>query len=161
MRAAPMTGVNALPSADVLASLVSNVTQTMLGIVFAPDVAAEPSGELQWKTALLPIPGARPITVGLSSDRSSCAALSSAMFSVEPDAVDAEMVDDSLRELLNMTAGLVKGALALDQPLGLPKVFGAADTPPMSPPPMGRSLVLRAEGLGIVLWVCDGLLIKT
>jgi hypothetical protein len=146
-----------LPSPDGLASLVSQVTDTMLGISFVPDDRASLSEDLRWKTALLPIPGLRPLTVGLSSDRVGCAALSAAMFSVTAAEVDMEMMDDSLRELVNMTAGLLKTALVLDQSLGLPKVFASDQIPGSLGAPCGHTLVLKARDLGLVLWVNEGI----
>ena len=144
-----------LPPPDVLAGLVSNVTQTLLGISFVPDKA--PSTALQWRTALLPIAGARPITVGLASDEQGCRALSAAMFSCTPETVDTSMVEDALRELTNMTAGLVKSALALDQKLGLPQVVREHEFTAHAQPPRGQAVVLKANGLGLFLWVCEGI----
>jgi CheY-specific phosphatase CheX len=148
-----------LPAPAVLAKLVSNVTSTMLGISFA---AAAPSpsstANLKWTTARLPIPGERPVTVGLSSDSESCLALSAALFSCTRDKVSREMVEDALRELTNMTAGLVKDALFLDQDLGLPKISADASPPGEHSPPGGQSVMVKANQLGLFLWVCEGIL---
>ncbi len=145
----------ALPAPERLATLVSSVTQTMLGISFRPDAATRAGPPLDWRTAVLPIPGARPITVGLSSDPSGCAALSAALFSVAAEEVDDTMIRDSLCELLNMTAGLLKSMLALDQALGLPRMLAAAGEPGFAG---SQAVVLRAERLGLVLWVTEGAL---
>lgn len=145
-----------LPPSDVLANLVTNVTKTMLGITFAPLPDTTPPAALRWRTAVLPIPGARAITVGLSSDQPGCQALSAAMFQCPAKDVDASMMDDSLRELVNITAGLVKGTLGLDQALGLPKVISSTENIHIGPP-LGQSVVLTAKGLGLVLWVCEGI----
>ena len=144
-----------LPSADALARLVSNITETMFGISFEP--VFSPSPDLIWRTVLLPIPGKHPLTVGLSSDRRGCAQLGSAMFQVPVDTVDPSMMDDSLCELANMTAGLLKSTLSLDQALGLPKVIPDGD-------PRGaaaradeaHATVLRAKEVGLVLWILQG-----
>ncbi|MFT3837015.1 MAG: chemotaxis protein CheX [Myxococcaceae bacterium] len=150
-----MSAPTPLPQPPQLAQMVSNVTETMLGIRFQAD---RPShvGELQaWRTAVLPIPGRRPLTVGLASDEQGCKQLSAAMFSVPPDQVDASMINDAMRELVNMTAGLVKSRLASDQALGLPKVVdGAARA---SAPSEERSVCLKADGLGLLLWVAEGI----
>ena len=108
-----------IPS-DRLARSVSRVTATMLGRTFRIIVPAAPV-EL-WRTVVLPIPGKRPVTVALSSDRSGCAALASARLGMDEDDIGVDMIDDFMRELLNMTAGQIKLELALDQALGLPKV---------------------------------------
>jgi hypothetical protein len=109
-----------LPGPERLASSVSRVTSTMVGLRFAPGLAS-PRPEW-WRTAMLPIPGRRPITVALSSNRAGCAALTASMLSCDADDLDLAMIDDVLRELVNMTAGQIKAELALDQALGLPRV---------------------------------------
>ena len=67
-----------LPPPEKLAAAVSGVTQTMLGLTFIPDTVDTPWAELVWRAAVLPIPGSRPLTVGLSSDRPGCTTLSAA-----------------------------------------------------------------------------------
>lgn len=99
----------------------------MLGRTFRAVGSTPPPGaalpvEL-WRTAVLPIPGARPYSVALSSDRRGCAALASAMLGMDEDSLDVAMIDDFMRELLNMTAGQIKLELSLDQALGLPRVL--------------------------------------
>jgi hypothetical protein len=110
-----------LPS-ERLAASVSRVTRTMLGMTFRPH-AAQASRPTPWRTVVLPIPGARPISVALSSDRDGCAALAGAMLGLAAHDIGAEMIEDFLRELLNMTAGQIKNELAPDQALGLPRVL--------------------------------------
>jgi hypothetical protein len=70
---------------------------------------------------MLSIAGAKPLTVALSSDRSGCAALAAAMLMIDEDDLELEMIDDFMRELVNMTAGQIKCELALDQALGMPR----------------------------------------
>jgi len=111
-----------LPS-DRLARSVSRVTTTMLGKSFRVIDPATPVA--RWRTAALSIAGKRPVTVALSSDRRGCAALASAMLGMDEDDLDVAMIDDFMRELLNMTAGQIKSELALDQALGLPRVIDA------------------------------------
>lgn len=79
----------------------------------------------RWRTAVLAIPGARPLTIALTSDRHGCAALAAAMLGMDADGLDLAMIDDFLRELLNMTAGQIKLDLALDQALGVPRMVDA------------------------------------
>lgn len=137
-----------------MANLVSGVTQTMLGFTFAPDEAAGPN-DLAWRTAVLPIAGERPITVGLSSNESGCSQLSAAMFACKLGDVDQTMMNDSLCELVNMTAGLLKSVLSLDQALGLPKILMGRHGPP-APPTSPHIIVLKADKLGLVLWIYEG-----
>jgi len=144
-----------LPTPEKMASLVSGVTKTMCGLTFEPDLGAS-SKELRWRTAVLPIPGERPLTVGLSSDENGLSILSAAMFAVEKGEVDSSMMNDSLCELVNMTAGLLKSVMSLNQALGLPKVLAGPDTPPVPSPTNPHVLVLRAKAAGLCLWVYEG-----
>jgi hypothetical protein len=143
-----------LPTPDKLASLVSGVTETMCGLTFEPDQAGDGTA-LAWRTAVLPITGERPLTVGLSSDEHGLGELSAAMFAVPRDQVDSSMMNDSLCELVNMTAGLLKSVLALNQALGLPKVLIGPEAPPV-PPKSPHVLILKAKTLGLCLWVYEG-----
>ena len=146
-----------LPSPDQMASVVSGVTQTMLGLSFVPDRRETSWNDLVWRGAVLPIPGARPLTVGLSSDQPGCTALAAAMFQLPSAEVSDEMLSDSLCEMVNMTAGLLKSQLGLEQLLGLPRVVRTGEPPVPPPPPAVKRVVLRAEQLGLVLWVFEGL----
>ena len=146
-----------LPPPETMAAVVSGVTETMLGLTFRPAHGDAPWSHLVWRAAVLPIPGARPLTVGLSSDRSGCEVLGAKMFQVPVTEVSDEMLSDSLCELVNMTAGLLKSQLRLEQALGLPRVI-QKNQPPIHPPlPDENRIVLRAEPLGLVLWVFEGL----
>jgi hypothetical protein len=145
--------MHSLPSPDKMAALVTGITETMLGLSFKPDSEA-PRPSLSWRTAVLPIDGARPITVGLSSDEHGCGELSAAMFACPRKDVDQHMMNDSLCELVNMTAGLLKSLMSLDQALGLPMILDG-DTPPL-PPASSQTIVLKADHLGLVLWIYEG-----
>jgi hypothetical protein len=111
-----------MPGIAEIARIVSAVTQPMLGIAFAP--ASGPPGPIgpAWKTAALPIEGGRPLTVAVSADEAAGHALGARMFGAAPHDVDGEMIEDALCELVNMTAGLLKSALRIDQALGLPSI---------------------------------------
>ena len=107
---------------DKLAALVSSVTETMCGLSFE-NTGTHPAVEVsQLRTAALNIEGKKPILVALSADLASCSAIGSAMFGCPADQIDASMMEDVLRELVNMTAGQIKAELSLDQALGLPRV---------------------------------------
>ncbi len=151
--------MNPLPPADQMASLVSGVTQTMLGLTFVPDEARPPPSarqDLVWRTALLPIAGHRPLTVGLSSDQHGCARLSAAMFACPVDQVDENMMSDALCELVNMTAGLLKSVMTINQALGLPKIIVGRDAP-IVPSANPHVIVLKADALGLLLWIYEGI----
>jgi hypothetical protein len=137
-----------------MASLVSGVTQTMLGLTFVPDATKGPR-DLAWRTAVLPIAGAQPLTVGLSSDQPGCSRLSAAMFACPAEQVEDAMMNDALCELVNMTAGLLKSAMSLNQSLGLPKIVNGPEAP-SAPAQSPHAIVLKADALGLVLWVYEG-----
>lgn len=143
-----------LPPPDKMAQLVSGVTQTMLGFTFEPD-GSNTHDTLAWRTAVLPIAGAVPMTVGLSSDEEGCTTLAGAMFGLEKANVDQSMMHDSLCELVNMTAGLLKSAMSLNQSLGLPRILSGADAPEV-PAASPQVVVLKAQQLGLVLWIYEG-----
>lgn len=147
-----------LPPPAQMAAVVSGVTQTMLGLTFVPDTRGTPWRELVWRAAVLPIPGAKPIMVGLSSDQTGCTHLGAKMFSVAEAEVSDDMLSDALCELVNMTAGLLKSHLKLDQALGLPKIVPPGQPPVPPAPADASSMVLRArEEVGLVLWVYQGI----
>jgi hypothetical protein len=143
-----------LPPPEKMASLVSGVTQTMLGLTFVPD-DAKAHRDLAWRTAVLPIAGQHPLTVGLSSDQSGCSRLSAAMFACPQGDVDQTMMNDALCELVNMTAGLLKSVMSLNQALGLPKIVAGAEAPTV-PTASPHVIVLKADALGLVLWIFEG-----
>jgi hypothetical protein len=139
-----------------LAALVSNVTQTMCGISFG---IARPGDKTVpcWRMAVLNVVGARPLRVALYSDEGGCTALGSALFDCAPDALDAGMIDDSLCELLNMAAGQIKGALALDQALGLPKIVPMSDLSPRAQAAMNEGVLLRSrDAVNLMIWISEG-----
>ena len=77
------------------------------------------------------------------------------MFACPPGEVDSAMMNDSLCELVNMTAGLLKSAMSLNQALGLPKILSGPDAPDV-PPASPHVVVLKAEACGLVLWIYEG-----
>jgi Chemotaxis phosphatase CheX len=101
-----------------------------------------------WRTAMLSIPGARPMTVAMSSDRAGCATLAAAMLKCDEDDLDLAMIDDFMRELVNMTAGQIKAEMSLDQALGVPRVF---DSELLANTAAWTHCVLRSEKIRIVV----------
>jgi hypothetical protein len=97
------------------------------------------------------IGGETPFSVAISSDEAGCAALATSIFG---ERATLELIDDALRELVNVTAGALKWRLRIDdQALVVPRV--AADgKPPLGPSADAVSLVLRGRaGLRLVLSV--------
>jgi len=145
-----------LPTPETLATLVTNVTQTMFGLSFSLEAGRgcawdEPRCPT-WQAAVLPIPGKRPLTVAIAADGTACRTLAAAMFSCEPGGVDASMVHDSLAEIVNIVAGQVKSALGLDQALGLPKVVDQGHGL-WALPDRWRSATLSRGATRTVVWV--------
>jgi len=141
-----------IPS-DRLARSVSRVTSAMMGRTFR--VAAVQSPVVLWRTVVLPIPGKRPVTVALSSDRSGCAALASAMLGMAEDDIGVDMIDDFMRELLNMTAGQIKAELSLDQALGLPRVRDGDAL--FAQPPQWTHHILDSDSINLVVSIVAAL----
>jgi hypothetical protein len=150
--------MSALSLPETMARAVTAVTETVLGLTFKAEPAGQPWADLVWRAAVLSIPGARPLTVGLSSDRPGCTHLAAMMYQTSPGEVADDMMSDALCELVNMTAGLLKSNLQLKQSLGLPRVVPFGQTPLPPAPCDPHSVVLRAEPVGLVLWVCEGIL---
>ena len=105
-----------------MAMIVSQVTEPVLGVTFLPAADEQTAIGPAWKIAALPINGNTPLTVAVSADEACARILGANMFAAPADGVDDEMMADALCELVNMTAGLLKSAMHLDQPLGLPSM---------------------------------------
>jgi hypothetical protein len=103
-----------------MARIVSQITEPVLGITFTVATAPQEAVGTDWKTAALPIDGGFPITVAVAADAACGRQLGATMFAMPAETVDDTMVADALCELVNMTAGLLKSALHIDQALGLP-----------------------------------------
>jgi hypothetical protein len=118
--------VSAFPSPDSLATMVNSVTTTMMNVKFA--LAGSSAGRAAFRRAVLPIPGTHPVSVALACDEGSCRQLGAKLFCVKPGEVDVSMIEDTLRELANITAGQVKRAMSLDQALGLPQILPGTES---------------------------------
>jgi hypothetical protein len=139
-------------SDEHVAKLVSNVTQTMLGLRFGLAPLAEVSADLVWRAALLDI-GDRSMSVALSSSQAGCTILGAALFACAAGAVDASMMNDSLAELVNMTAGQIKGALMLDHALGLPRVLESKER--LDAAGCWRVIRLRGGSVDLLVWMTE------
>ena len=62
------------------------------------------------------------MTVAIGADEPGCFAMASGLLQMAPNELDPGMVEDSLREILNMVAGHIKRAMAIDLALGLPEI---------------------------------------
>ena|SRR5438270_6814208 len=135
----------------LLASLVSKVMATSCGIDFLP--ASEALGPpVPWRAASLPIAGGRPVSVFIASDEPGCFALASGLLQMAPADLDQGMVEDSLRELVNMLAGQIKRAMSLDQALGLPEIVQPDDVPRRLEG-VGKPVVVTSGSVLLMVWV--------
>jgi hypothetical protein len=151
---------------EELALLVSYVFEVMLtlrcelvGSRSVPDGGAlrERLQALSWRTAVLPIAGSRPLTVVLSSNEHGCLSLGAALFACDKGSVDQEMVDDTLRELVNMIGGQVRSAIAKDQSLGLARIDSSFDLAGQRPVESLRNecVLLRAGSFELAVQVSE------
>jgi CheY-specific phosphatase CheX len=138
---------------EKLAALVSSVTETMSGMSFENTGSHPVVDDAQLHTAALSIEGKKPIVVALSADPASCSAIGAAMFGCPADQIDASMMEDVLRELVNMTAGQIKRVLALDDALGLPKMTTPGDLMKAVDPAQVSNTPLSAGGVKLVVWI--------
>lgn len=147
-----MTLVSPVLTDERLATLVSGVTHTLLGLRFALAPRGEVPGPHCWRAAVLDV-GDRTFTVALSSDQRGCTALGAAFFDVTAAAVNASIMNDSLAELVNITAGQLKMALRIDKALGLPRIVDRPERPSAG---RWRVIRLRAEGaVEILVWIAE------
>jgi hypothetical protein len=118
--------VSNFPSPDALASMVNSVTTTMMNVKFA--LVAHSQLVVPFRRAVLPIPGVPRLAVVVTGDEPSCQKLGGRLFSVAAKDVDVSMMEDTLRELANITAGQVKRAMSIDAALGLPRIVVGSDS---------------------------------
>ena len=122
--------------------MVNSVTTTMMNVKFA--LVPRTQLMVPFRRAVLPIPGKVKLAVVVTGDQASCQKLGARLFSVTPQDVDISMMEDTLRELANITAGQVKRAMSIDAALGLPRIVVGTDA--WGDPGHGQQLiVLRAD----------------
>jgi CheY-specific phosphatase CheX len=122
--------------------MVNNVTTSMMNVRFVLAPAAQMVSP--FRRAVLPIPGLMPVAVVVTGDEASCQQLGARLFSIPAAQVDVSMMEDTLRELANITAGQVKRAMSIDAALGLPRIITGSG-PWDSRTPGRQLIVLRAD----------------
>jgi hypothetical protein len=148
--------MSALPDAVTLASLVSNVTETICGATFAPADGVVRGNSILGRMVMLPISGARDISVVLSCDGAGGQALGAALRHCPRDQLTRSMIDDAIAELLNMVAGQIQTALEIDQPLGLPRPTSLAELSQSGGVGFEDAILLTSPALGdIKLWIFE------
>jgi hypothetical protein len=143
-------------NAENLAALVSSVTETMCDVKFTPWDPMARGESLAGKMVMLPLEGERKINIVLAYDGRGGRALACKLFSCAPDTLTPEMVDDAVRELLNMVAGQVQRSLKVDQRLGLPRSTNMAEIAAEGGPGASDSVLLRSAGnADLRLWIFE------
>jgi hypothetical protein len=145
-----------LPDAHALAQLVSSVTEVMCGTKFVPADDMARGQSICGRMVLLSMKGARDISVVLASDSAGSQALGSALFCRPADQLSAAMIDDAIAELLNMVAGQIQRTMAIDQPLGLPRVTSLGEMAATIGVGFNDSVLLTSEGaVDLKLWIIE------
>ena len=106
---------------ELMSSLLVGVSECLFGFAMQPSADMDES-ELRWRAAALDIPGAKDMRIYLSTDRESAELLSMGMLHLEREQLELGLIEDVLRELLNMVGGHLKAALTIDEPLALPEI---------------------------------------
>lgn len=144
-----------LPSLEDLARLVSGVTEQMFGLPFAlapePDRAPEALSAPTARAAQIRLSGTRPLSVAIALDLESARDTTAVAFACPPEQVDGDMIDDLLRELVNIVAGQLSVLLWLDHGLSLPVSVDPAET---TDPARWHGAALRSDKL--ILWIAVG-----
>ncbi len=148
--------MSTLPEPAVLARLISNVTSSMCSTFFVPGDPLERGESLCGQMALIPLTGKKSFAVVVSSDTRGGRALGSAFFGCDEKDLTQAMVDDSISELLNMVAGQISAALALDLALGLPRRTTLGEIIAASGSGIENAALFRSEGkIDLWLWVFE------
>ena len=116
--------MNALTSA-VLAKLATTATQMLFNapVQFGGDCPPDLPNVEGGHTVIVPLIGEPLYILSAKANGNGGPALAGMMFDCEPSETNAEMVEDSLRELTNILAGQVKTLVAQGHQLGLPSVL--------------------------------------
>jgi hypothetical protein len=139
-----------------LARLVSNVTETLAGTTFSATVDRDRGHSICGRMVILPIPGARDISVVLCCDSAGGRALAAALRGCPLSQVTRTMIKDGIAELLNMVAGQIQSELQIDQQLGLPRTTSLAELSENGGFSFHDSILLTSDSLGdLKLWVFE------
>lgn len=140
-----------LPEPEVLARMINAVTRTMFGITFDVSLGTVPVPSMCWRVAALTIGGETPMRIAIASDEASSTELGSVIFGCPPASLDESMIEDALRELVNMAGGQIKNVIAPNVELTVPRMINASELLSGTQATSARDVVLRAERLALVL----------
>jgi hypothetical protein len=145
-----------LPNLETLATLVSNVTRTMCGVVFVPGDAMARGESICRQMVMIPLYGDPNITVVVSSDTQGSRALGAAFFGRKPAEVTPQMINDAIAELLNMVAAQISTALGSSHTLGLPTRTNLTEIAAGGGLRLADAALLHSEGaIDLGLWILE------
>jgi hypothetical protein len=145
-----------LPDPQVLAKLVSFVTEQLCEAVFLPEDPLERGESVCAKMYLLPLVGEPRISVVLGCDRRGSRALARAIFKCDDSALKNDIADDAVRELLNMVASQIRTALVPDHNLGLPRLTSLFEIIETGGLKLDDAVLLRSQGkIDLRVWVFE------
>lgn len=145
--------MNAIPPPQAIAEIFSGVTDTMVGMKFR---IAEKTQGPWFCTAIVPIPGDKPVAVAVSADVAACRALAAAMFGCSEADLDDTMLQDAIAELTNVMAGQLRVSMgANNQALGLPHILTGGDQGAEGTSGPWRRFGLQSGSLQLVLAVTN------
>jgi CheY-specific phosphatase CheX len=145
-----------LPDPQTLATLVSNVTRTMCGVVFVPGDAMARGESICRQMVMIPLRGDPNVTVVVASDARGSRALAAAFFGHSASEVTQQMTDDAIAELLNMVAAQISNALGSTHQLGLPTRTTLPEIAAGGGLRLADAALLHSEGaIDLGLWILE------
>lgn len=135
-----------LPDAQSLAALVSDVTEQWCGATFAPEDPLMRGESVCAKMYLLALEGEPRISVVVGCDRRASRALARAIFKCEDSAIENEVADDAVRELLNMVGSRIRNTLAPDRMMGVPRITNLVEIVESGGLTLNDTVLIRSQG---------------
>jgi len=140
------------PSLELISSLLFGVSECLFGFPLQPEPELDETA-LRWRAAALDIPAAKDLKLVLATDRESAETLSMGMLHVKREALETSLIEDVLRELVNMVGGHLKAALAIDEVLALPEIVSEEQQSAPWHAPRSEHLVLSGGPIRVCVWL--------
>ena len=140
-----------------LGALTEEVWSMMLGLeVAVREVQAAAEAFEPMMLSLVQISGEWNGVVALHCPESLAAVVTCAMFEMEPDELDAELINDALGEVINMLGGNLKTQLSGSTSLSLPTVIrGKGVSWKVSGQKVASEAFFETDGVPFLLSVCE------
>jgi hypothetical protein len=109
---------------ETLSNLSVESASAMFSLKLQPCQDVDPSliATIDRHVVMLRLNGIPGIFLSVACDHDAGSRIAGVIFEVDPKSADDSMIDDSLRELANIFAGQVKGLVAPNHEIGLPRV---------------------------------------